>query len=68
MFILIVVIKIITFSLMTNTNIMTGYTYIHVIVYLQVLLGLQCPVAWAKALAVGYPWCGYTTADTMPFP
>ena len=36
---------------MANTNIMTGYTYILVIVFLQLLLGLSCPVVWAKALA-----------------
>ena len=32
---------------------MTGYTYIPVIVivFLQVLLGLKCPVAWAETLA-----------------
>ena len=38
---------------MANTNIMICYTYILVIVFLQVLLGLSCPVAivWAKALA-----------------
>ena len=36
---------------MSNTNIMTGYTYIPVIVFLQVLLGLLCPVVWTKALA-----------------
>ena len=36
---------------MASTNIMTGYTYvanyIPEIVFLQVLLGLKCPVAWA---------------------
>ena len=37
---------------MANTNIMTGYTYIPVIVFLQLLLGLSCPVVWAKALAI----------------
>ena len=41
----------ITFPLMAFTNIMTGYTYIPVIVFLLVLLGLYCAVVWAKALA-----------------
>ena len=36
---------------MANTNIMTGYTYILVIVFLQLLLGISYPVVWAKALA-----------------
>ena len=36
---------------MANTNIMTGYTYILVIVFLQLLLGISCPVVWAKDLA-----------------
>ena len=36
---------------MANTNIMTGYTYVSVMVFLQVLPRLQCPIAWAKALA-----------------
>ena len=36
---------------MANTNIMTGYTYILIIVLLQLLNGLSCPVVWAKALA-----------------
>ena len=36
---------------MAKANIMTGYTYILVIVFLQLLLGISCPVAWAKDLA-----------------
>ena len=36
---------------MTNTNIMIGYTYISVSVFLQVLLGLKYPVARAETLA-----------------
>ena len=36
---------------MANTNIMTGYTYTPVIVFLQVLPRLKCPVSWAKDLA-----------------
>ena len=30
---------------------MTGHAYILVIVFLQLLLGLSCPVVWAEALA-----------------
>ena len=30
---------------------MTGYTYVPLIVFLQVLPGLKCPVTWAKVLA-----------------
>ena len=45
-FILIVVItSFVTFLLTVNTNIMTGYTYIPVIVLLHVLPGLQYPIA-----------------------
>ena len=40
-----------TFPLMANTNIITGYTYIPVIVFLQLQPGLSFRVAWAKALA-----------------
>ena len=36
---------------MAKTNIMTGHTYIPVIVFLQLLLGISCPVVWAKDLA-----------------
>ena len=35
---------------MANTNIMTGYTYIPVKVFLQVLPRLKCSVTSAKAL------------------
>ena len=36
---------------MVNASIMTGYTYVSVIVLLlQVLPRLKCPFAWAKAL------------------
>ena len=35
---------------MANTNVMTDYTYIPLIVFLQLLLGLSCPVVWAEAL------------------
>ena len=40
---------------MANTNIMTGYTYILVIVFLHVLPGLKHWLAW----------CGYAPAATM---
>ena len=43
---------------MVNTNITTGYTYIPVIVFLQVLPGLKCPIVLAKTLASpGVPVC-----------
>ena len=46
---------------MVNTNIMTGYTYTPVIVFLQVLPGLKCPVVLAKTLA-SWCTCPYATA------
>ena len=36
---------------MAETNIMTGYTYILVIVFFQLLLGISCTVVWARDLA-----------------
>ena len=41
----------ISFHLMVTTNIMTGYTYIPVIIFLQVILGLNVQLPVPKALA-----------------
>ena len=46
---------------MVNNNIMTVYTYVPVIAFLQVLPGLKCPVALASP-SVAMP----CTAAIMP--